>query len=57
MRKDFANQVAKTQNIKRVDLVEKDLLLHQLLLDFSKNKFISENFVYTKQNSNNEMDN
>jgi len=46
MRKDFANELAKAQNIKRVDLVEKDLILHQLLLDFSKNKFISENFVF-----------
>jgi predicted nucleotidyltransferase component of viral defense system len=46
MRKDFANEVAKAQNIKRVELVEKDLILHQLLLDFSKNKFISENFVF-----------
>lgn len=46
MRKDFANEVAKAQSIKRVDLVEKDLILHQLLLDFSKSKFISENFVF-----------
>jgi uncharacterized membrane protein YobD (UPF0266 family) len=30
MRKYFANQVAKTQNIKRVDLVEKDLLLQPI---------------------------
>lgn len=46
MRKDFTNEVAKTQNIKRADLIEKDLILHQLLTDFSNNNFISENFIF-----------
>lgn len=46
MRKDFANEVAKAQHIKRADLVEKDIVLHQVLLDLSKNKFFSENFAF-----------
>ncbi|MFH1547589.1 MAG: nucleotidyl transferase AbiEii/AbiGii toxin family protein [bacterium] len=46
MRKDFANEVAKTQHNKRADLVEKDIILHQVLIDLSKNKFFSENFVF-----------
>ena len=46
MRKDFVNQVARTQSIKRADLIEKDLILHQLLFDLSKNKFFHDNFAF-----------
>ncbi|MGD0645310.1 MAG: nucleotidyl transferase AbiEii/AbiGii toxin family protein [Candidatus Bathyarchaeia archaeon] len=46
MRKDFVNEVAKTQNIKRADLIEKDLILHQVLFDLSKNKFFHDNFAF-----------
>jgi predicted nucleotidyltransferase component of viral defense system len=46
MRKDFVNEVAKTQNIKRADLIEKDLILHQVLMDLSKNKFFHDNFAF-----------
>ena len=46
MRKDFVNEVAKIQNIKRTDLIEKDLILHQVLFDLSKNKFFHNNFAY-----------
>jgi len=46
MRKDFANEVAKAQRSKRADLVEKDIILHQVLLELSKNKFFSENFAF-----------
>jgi predicted nucleotidyltransferase component of viral defense system len=46
MRKDFVNEVARVQNIKRTDLIEKDLILHQVLLDLSKNQFFRENFAF-----------
>jgi predicted nucleotidyltransferase component of viral defense system len=46
MRKDFVNEVARVQNVKRTDLIEKDLILHQMLLDLSKNQFFRENFAF-----------
>ena len=46
MRRDFIDEVARTQNITRADLVEKDLLLHQVLFDLSKNKFFHDNFAF-----------
>jgi len=46
MRKDFVNEVARTQKIKRADLIEKDLILHQVLFDLSKNEFFHDNFVF-----------
>ncbi len=46
MRKDFVNEVARTQNVKRADLIEKDLILHQILTDLSKNKFFHDNFAF-----------
>ena len=46
MRKDFVNEVARIEKIKRADLIEKDLILHQVLLDLSKNKFFHDNFAF-----------
>ena len=46
MRRDFANEVSSIQKIKRADLVEKDFILHQILLDLSKNEFFTENFAF-----------
>ena len=46
MRKDFVNEVSRIQKIKRVDMIEKDLILHQILSDLSNDKFFSENFVF-----------
>jgi predicted nucleotidyltransferase component of viral defense system len=46
MRKDFVNQVARIHKIERTDLIEKDLILHQILLDLSKNGFFPENFIF-----------
>jgi predicted nucleotidyltransferase component of viral defense system len=46
MRRDFVNEVARTQSIKRADLIEKDLILHQVLFDLSKNKFFYDNFAF-----------
>lgn len=46
MRKDFVNEVSRVQRVKRTDLIEKDLILHQVLLDLSKNQFSRENFAF-----------
>ena len=46
MRKDFVNEVARVQRVKRTDLIEKDLILHQVLLDLSKNQFFHDNFAF-----------
>jgi hypothetical protein len=39
VRTDFINEVAGTLGIKRKDLIEKDLILHQILTDLSKDDF------------------
>ncbi len=46
MRKDFVNEVAKQNGIEQADLLEKDLILHQILFDLSQNEFFSCNFVF-----------
>ncbi|TRZ54163.1 nucleotidyl transferase AbiEii/AbiGii toxin family protein [archaeon] len=46
MRKDFVNQVSEALKIERKDLIEKDIILHQLLLDLSKNEFFRTNFLF-----------
>jgi predicted nucleotidyltransferase component of viral defense system len=46
MRRDFVNEVAKQNKIERVDLVEKDLILHQILTDLSQGEFFSQSFVF-----------
>ncbi len=46
MRREFANEVGRVLGIRRTDLIEKDIILHQLLLDLSKNKFFSGNFLF-----------
>ncbi len=46
MRKDFVNQISEALKIERKDLIEKDLILHQILLDLSKNEFFRENFLF-----------
>jgi len=46
MRKDFVNQVARIHKIERTDMIEKDLILHQILIDLSKNGFFPKNFIF-----------
>ena len=41
MRADFVNEVAKILNIKRKDLIEKDLILHQILFALSGDMFFA----------------
>lgn len=39
--KEFIDEVSKRKNVKRKDLVEKDIIIHKILHDLSKNDFIS----------------
>jgi predicted nucleotidyltransferase component of viral defense system len=46
VRADFVNEVARVLNIKRRDLIEKDIILHQMLSDLSQDPFFAENFLF-----------
>jgi predicted nucleotidyltransferase component of viral defense system len=46
LRADFVNEVARILDIKRKDLIEKDLILHQILTDLSKDEFFAPNFLF-----------
>ncbi|MDG6927449.1 MAG: hypothetical protein JRN10_05040 [Nitrososphaerota archaeon] len=46
MRADFAQAIADKLNIGHADLVERDVIIHQLLLELSRDKFFSENFAF-----------
>ncbi len=46
MRADFVNEVARVLNIRRRDLIEKDLILHQMLSDLSNDEFFAPNFLF-----------
>ena len=46
MRADFVNEVARILDIKRKDLIEKDLILHQILLDLSGDRFFTANVLF-----------
>lgn len=46
MRADFVNEAARVLKIGRRDLIEKDLILHQILADLSKDEFFASNFLF-----------
>lgn len=46
MRIDFVNALGQKLAIQRSDLIEKDIILHQILTDLSKDDFFSKNFVF-----------
>ena len=46
MNADFVNAVSRALDIERRDLIEKDVILHQILLDLSNNVFFSHNFAF-----------
>ncbi|MFH2112490.1 MAG: nucleotidyl transferase AbiEii/AbiGii toxin family protein [Candidatus Bathyarchaeota archaeon] len=46
MRLPFVNEVSKRTGVKRADLIEKDLLLHQILADLSSDLFFSDSFLF-----------
>jgi predicted nucleotidyltransferase component of viral defense system len=46
MRKNFAEAVARQNGIAQADLVEKDLILHQILTDLSQDTYFSNNFTF-----------
>jgi len=42
----FVNDVAAKIKTSRSDMVEKDILLHQILTDLSNDKFFTKNFLF-----------
>ena len=46
MRKEFAEELSSLLVIRRPDLVEKDIILHELLISLSKDDFFSGNFLF-----------
>ncbi len=46
MRSDFVNEVSRILDIKRKDMIEKDLILHQILFDLSVDRFFATNFLF-----------
>lgn len=46
MKIDFINEIAQRTTIRRMDLVEKDVVLHQTLTDLAKDNFFSKNFLF-----------
>ena len=42
---DFVTQLSPTLKIKRADMVERDVILHQILTDLSNDGFFSKNFL------------
>ncbi|MHB2035581.1 MAG: nucleotidyl transferase AbiEii/AbiGii toxin family protein [Nitrososphaerales archaeon] len=46
MNVDFVNSISRKLAIQRRDLIEKDIILHGLLIDLSKDKFFSRNFLF-----------
>lgn len=46
MRKDFVTTVAKQNAIEQADMLEKDLILHQILTDLSQNEFFFNNYIF-----------
>lgn len=46
MRADFVKEVAKILDIKRKDMIEKHLILHQILFDLSGDRFFAANALF-----------
>jgi len=44
--KEFIAELSNKYNVKRNDLLEKDIIIQKILLDFSKDKFFSKNFAF-----------
>lgn len=43
---DFINKISDKIKTKRLDMVEKDIIIHQILTDLSNDKFFSKNFLF-----------
>jgi len=44
--KEFIDDIARRFNIKRRDLLEKDIYIQKILLDLIKDDFFSKNFAF-----------
>jgi hypothetical protein len=49
VRADFTNEVARLLKIERRDLIERDLILHQILTDLSQDDFFAPNFLFKER--------
>lgn len=43
---DFVDKISELKGIKRKEMIEKDVLLHLILSDLSKERFFSENLLF-----------
>jgi len=43
---DFVDRISSTKGVRRKDMIEKDIILHQILLDLSRENFFSKNFLF-----------
>jgi predicted nucleotidyltransferase component of viral defense system len=46
MRKEFIDEASRVLKIERKDLIEKDMILHEILTDLSKDRFFSGSFLF-----------
>lgn len=46
MNLDFVDRASATLGIRRRDMMEKDMLLHQILTDLSNDKFFADNMLF-----------
>ena len=46
MNPDFIDQVSKLGKISRKEVVEKDIILHQILADLSEDEIFANNFLF-----------
>lgn len=46
MKPDLIDKISDHEKIQRKDMIEKDIILHQILSDLSKEKFFSDNFIF-----------
>ena len=46
MNPDFIDQVSALEKIPRKEQVEKDIILHQMLADLSREKYFANNFLF-----------
>lgn len=46
MRRDFIDEASGILRIERKDLIEKDMILHEILTDLSKDRFFSGSFLF-----------
>ncbi|MCY4491358.1 MAG: nucleotidyl transferase AbiEii/AbiGii toxin family protein [Thaumarchaeota archaeon] len=46
MRRDLVNETSQLLGIKNKEMIEKDIILHEILYEISKDRFFSDNFAF-----------